>query len=252
MNWRVFILLLLQHSMVATQGQVRINGKVINSATKTSMPAVSVQIKGSNLGTFTDKDGQFSIETVSEQVVLVFSTTGAKIKELIVHTNGKSQELGIVWMEEQQQQNYKGQRDTISIGQLLGDSLIILKLNKVSIHAGVRDLLHFLDSIADRISGTRREDLLYGINYIRCIKRTTDRVILDNVFIKTVGMVPIQDFIVEMIEKGSINIYDKKDRLQKQVIRVWRGRPGQFCWYGREFYLPGTKEYFIVVTDIVC
>ena len=56
--------------------QVTIQGNVNNSASKESISAVSVTVKGSNVGTFTNDKGVFSINVKSLPVTLVFSSIG--------------------------------------------------------------------------------------------------------------------------------------------------------------------------------
>lgn len=56
--------------------QVTIQGNVSNSASKESISAVSVTVKGSNVGTFTNDKGVFSINVKSLPVTLVFSSIG--------------------------------------------------------------------------------------------------------------------------------------------------------------------------------
>ena len=50
-----------------------ISGNVRNSATKENASAVSVTIKGSSVGTFTDDKGNFKVSAKSLPVTLVFS-----------------------------------------------------------------------------------------------------------------------------------------------------------------------------------
>ncbi|MHA4810243.1 TonB-dependent receptor [Flavitalea flava] len=60
-----------------------ISGNVHNSLNKETVPAVSVTIKGSGAGTFTDDKGNFKITTVqSLPLVLVFSSVGFETQEV--------------------------------------------------------------------------------------------------------------------------------------------------------------------------
>ena len=61
-----------------------INGKVKNSNTKEASGAVSVTIKGSNEGTFTDDKGNFKLSVKSLPVTLVVSSIGYELQEVIV------------------------------------------------------------------------------------------------------------------------------------------------------------------------
>ncbi|WP_439131792.1 mucoidy inhibitor MuiA family protein [Polaribacter sp.] len=62
-----------------------VNGNVSGSGTP--LPGVSVQIKGTTIGTSTDFDGNFSIETPQNNSSLVFSYLGYKTKEVPVTSN---------------------------------------------------------------------------------------------------------------------------------------------------------------------
>jgi len=53
---------------------IRVTGKV-SSATGEGLPGVSVQVKGSRLGTTTDASGNFAL-TVPDNAVLIFSSVG--------------------------------------------------------------------------------------------------------------------------------------------------------------------------------
>ena len=63
---------------------VTISGNVRNNATAENASAVSVTIKGSDAGTFTDANGHFSISTKSVPVTLVFSSVGYATQEVTV------------------------------------------------------------------------------------------------------------------------------------------------------------------------
>jgi outer membrane receptor for ferrienterochelin and colicin len=65
---------------------VTISGNVRNNTTAENAPAVSVTIKGSDAGTFTDANGNFSISTKSVPVTLIFSSVGFATQEVTVNT----------------------------------------------------------------------------------------------------------------------------------------------------------------------
>ncbi len=65
-----------------------ITGAVTDAANASALPGVNVLVKGTNNGTITDTNGQYQIENVSEQDVLVFSTVGYASQEIEV--KGKS------------------------------------------------------------------------------------------------------------------------------------------------------------------
>jgi outer membrane receptor protein involved in Fe transport len=63
---------------------VTISGNVRNNATAENASAVSVTIKGSDAGTFTDANGHFSISAKNVPVTLVFSSVGYATQEVTV------------------------------------------------------------------------------------------------------------------------------------------------------------------------
>ncbi|MGZ8558709.1 MAG: TonB-dependent receptor, partial [Chitinophagaceae bacterium] len=67
---------------------VTISGTVRNSVTKEPVPSVSVILKGSSAGTFTNENGVFKISVDKTPVVLVFSSVGFETQELAANTTG--------------------------------------------------------------------------------------------------------------------------------------------------------------------
>jgi len=65
---------------------ITVTGKVSDSKGQ-SLPGVSIQIKGTKLGTTTDIDGNFTIKVADGNVVLVFSFIGLLTQEVTVGSN---------------------------------------------------------------------------------------------------------------------------------------------------------------------
>ncbi len=81
-------------SLVAFAQNVTIKGIVTNSSTKEGVPAVSVSIKGTSQGTYTDDKGGFSLPTSTKfPFTLVFSSVGFDSKEITV--NNAADELTV-------------------------------------------------------------------------------------------------------------------------------------------------------------
>ena len=80
---------------VSTNAQsITVSGNVKVSGTKENVPAVSVVVKGSSLGTYTNSDGNFSIRVAKLPVTLVISSIGFETKEATVNeTNEVNIEL---------------------------------------------------------------------------------------------------------------------------------------------------------------
>lgn len=67
----------------SNQQQNTVTGKVVDS-TGSSLPGVSVVIKGTTNGTITDTDGNFKIQSVPSNATLQFSFVGMKTQEVVV------------------------------------------------------------------------------------------------------------------------------------------------------------------------
>src|SRR6187551_3001462 len=72
---------------------VTISGNVRNSNTQENVSAVSVSIKGSSAGSFTDDKGNFSIPARSLPDTLVFSSIGYEPQEIVVTDQKKLEVL---------------------------------------------------------------------------------------------------------------------------------------------------------------
>ena len=89
------LLLFLFPAFVFAQAQV-ISGTVKNAGTKESVGAVSVSIKGTSTGTFTNDKGAFTLNvpaSVKFPVTLIFSSIGYNFKEVEVTGPGEISEL---------------------------------------------------------------------------------------------------------------------------------------------------------------
>ncbi|HRF27957.1 MAG TPA: carboxypeptidase-like regulatory domain-containing protein, partial [Ferruginibacter sp.] len=93
---RLFACLLSQFFCVAVMAQnITLSGNVRNSSTQENASAVSVTIKETGAGTFTDDKGNFSLTAKSLPVTLVFSSVGYQTQELVV--NSASDKLAIAF-----------------------------------------------------------------------------------------------------------------------------------------------------------
>lgn len=80
-------------SVSAYAQSVTISGTVKNSANKDNVPAVSVIVKGTSQGTYTNSDGGFSLKVAKLPVVLVFSSIGFESQEVTVSDAAKAVEV---------------------------------------------------------------------------------------------------------------------------------------------------------------
>lgn len=67
--------------------QTRQISGIINDATGSGLPGVSITVKGSSVGTVSDVDGSYTISTVGDNSILVFSYVGFTTQEVAVGTN---------------------------------------------------------------------------------------------------------------------------------------------------------------------
>ena len=74
----------LQGNSEAQQG-LSVSGKVTSATDKTSMPGVSIQLKGTTKGTVTNGDGGFTVEVSGNNATLIFSFIGYKTLEVPVN-----------------------------------------------------------------------------------------------------------------------------------------------------------------------
>lgn len=82
-NCRFIALLVVNLFAIAGLAQnVTISGTVRNSITKDPVPSVSVVVKGSSAGTFTNENGAFKITVDKTPAVLVFSSVGYETQEV--------------------------------------------------------------------------------------------------------------------------------------------------------------------------
>ena len=81
-------------SLQALAQTVTVNGTVRNSTTKEGVPAVSIVIKGTSTGTYTDDKGAFSISTTAKlPLTLSFSSVGFEAKEVEVSNASSALEI---------------------------------------------------------------------------------------------------------------------------------------------------------------
>ncbi|MEN9497224.1 MAG: hypothetical protein RL750_123, partial [Bacteroidota bacterium] len=71
-------------TVLAYAQAVTVTGTVRNSSSKEVVPAVSVSVKGTSQGTYTNSDGGFSLKVAKLPVTLVFSSIGFEDQEVTV------------------------------------------------------------------------------------------------------------------------------------------------------------------------
>ena len=86
----MFSLLLLLISFLGFAQEKLIKGKLTDDETKESLPGVNILVKGTNLGTTTDANGDFQLSVSGDGVVLVCSFIGYITVEVPVGSNQTS------------------------------------------------------------------------------------------------------------------------------------------------------------------
>jgi outer membrane receptor protein involved in Fe transport len=74
---------------------ILLRGSVSSAASKEKVPAVSITVKGSSLGTYTDDKGNFSISVPQLPVTLVFSSVGFENAEVEVSSASQNVEVDL-------------------------------------------------------------------------------------------------------------------------------------------------------------
>lgn len=93
---KILGLLLLVFVTNVAFGQRTISGTVVDSKTNEALIGANVLVKGSSSGTITDIDGAYSLDVRGQDVILVFSYTGYKEKEVSV---GNQTEINVILEE---------------------------------------------------------------------------------------------------------------------------------------------------------
>ncbi len=97
-SYRLILVLLVVNIFVNSvfAQTITISGTVRNSITKEPVPAVSVVLKGSSSGTFTNENGGFKLSVDKTPVVLVFSSVGYENQEITVNNAVEHLEVDVV------------------------------------------------------------------------------------------------------------------------------------------------------------
>ena len=83
MNKLLLFLVVIGFSLTAN-AQRTVTGQILDKETNQPVPEVSILIKGTNVGTVTDFDGNYAIKKVEQNSILVFSYMGFVAQEVLV------------------------------------------------------------------------------------------------------------------------------------------------------------------------
>ncbi len=98
---RKFLVALLSLTLLVTgaYAQYLIKGTVIDADYNNPLPGASIVVKGTNLGTLTDVNGDFLLKVDKQEVTLVISFVGYSTVEKDVKISGKSVDLGTILLK---------------------------------------------------------------------------------------------------------------------------------------------------------
>jgi len=82
-------------SLIAFSQSTIVSGKIRNTTTQEDVPAVSVVVKGSSLGTFTDAKGNFKLQVTHLPVTLIVSSVGFETQEIPVESANSVIEINV-------------------------------------------------------------------------------------------------------------------------------------------------------------
>src|SRR5690554_4427825 len=85
MNHKLIVMFCLLFSMTIWSQQAQVSGTIISQDDQLPLPGVSVLIKNTQKGTVTDFDGNFSLQNVASDAVLVISYVGFSTVEIPVN-----------------------------------------------------------------------------------------------------------------------------------------------------------------------
>ena len=92
------LLLLLTSCLISISSfaqSVIIKGSVKSTSTGEALPAVSITVKGSSAGVYTNDKGEFSISVPSLPVTLIISSVGFESKEVTVSSSSQTVEVSL-------------------------------------------------------------------------------------------------------------------------------------------------------------
>lgn len=70
--------------LTSVQQQIKVSGKITDSANREAIPGVTIIVKGTTIGIVSDIDGGYTINVPNRNSVLVFSFVGYKTQEIVV------------------------------------------------------------------------------------------------------------------------------------------------------------------------
>ena len=154
----------------------------------------------------------------------------------------------------------KNKKDTFYLSPITDKKIVEIKLNGIIVQVPFFELRNSFDTImlsSKLIATNRIKDFEYGMAYLDEKIKEGNLVKLSKRFYLRVGMVPLEECIIKCIEKGQAVVFTEWSKPQNIIVRLKTHTDGndrckECCWYGREYFIPGFKEYFVATTDLIC
>lgn len=147
----LIILFLLFPVLLSAQQGANISGRVVDATSKTSIPGVSVKVRGTGIGTVTDSQGRFSLYVPNPESILQISYVGFIRQEVpvkdrkdfqivLVEDSQNLQELVVIGYGSQKKETITGSVSTLKSEDIVvtkNESVVNMLTGKI---AGVRVL----------------------------------------------------------------------------------------------------------------
>lgn len=230
MNYKLLIFFFLPLSVWAQE--IDISGTVISQDDQMPLPGVSIQVEGTTKGVITDFDGNYTIENVDAQSVLVFSYLGFQTKRIEV--NGQTSIDVSLIMDAQQLEDivvtgYTSQRRTDITGAV---SVVDMdELNKQPEPNPVRGLQGRLPGVQitsdGSPSGSNTQVVIRGVG---TLNNTDPLYVIDGVPTKA-GMHELNPNDIESIQvlkdASSASIYGSRASNGVIIVTTKKGKEGR-------------------------
>lgn len=185
------------------QSPIRISGKIISETDNEPLPGVNVVIKGTQIGTVTDINGDYSLEVPNQQSVLVFSFIGFDSREMpvgnltVVDASLKESSTGL---EEVVVTALGIEREERSLGYSVG------KVQSEDLTRVAQE--NVLNSLAGKVAGATINSTGGTGSSVSMVIRGATSLNTDNQPLFVVDGVPMSNSLNNMGQFGSDNIVD--------------------------------------------
>jgi hypothetical protein len=249
-------------------GQVRLTGKVIDSSNNELLPGVNISIKGTDIGTISNSNGEFELTIASDSAIVIFSFIGFNTYQLKIFESTsieiKLQETQFSspsWQLKRGNKPLSKKKNKLGTVYLYASEVISLDPKRLTPKIAIWQLRNYkillpFDSLIKHLEsvGYRPYDIEFGLNYLNS-KAQSDTVSLSSEFVDRVGEVPLNDLAIKMLKTKTIGIISEKGEYIKSITArdvFWVGRCPLCCWEGVEFIISDKEPALFTITRIIC